>query len=368
MKSDADYMQMALDLAAKGAGRTSPNPLVGAVVVAGDTVVGEGWHQRYGGPHAEVHAIDAAGEKAVGATIYVTLEPCNHHGKTPPCTEKILRAGIRRVVIAMTDPNPVAAGGIARLEAAGVSVTTGVLEEAARKLNGPFLKMVQTGLPYVVLKCAMTLDGCIATRTGDSKWITGPETRQWAHRHLRQRLDAILVGSGTVNADDPSLTCRLPEGDGRDPVRIILSRMLSLDENARVLRQNSDSGTVLVCGPGVEEHRKQRFTALGAEILVAPLAADGGIDLVALLPLLAARGIQSLLIEGGGRVAGAALRAGIVDRAAFFYAPKVLGGDDGTPALRGAGPLRMADAVQLQDMTITPFETDFLVEGRPVTA
>lgn len=364
MSDDVFFMERALELALKGSGRTSPNPLVGAVVVRNGEIVGEGWHMAYGGPHAEVHALKAAGAAAEGATIYVTLEPCNHYGKTPPCTQAVLDAGIRRVVIAMEDPNPKAAGGMDRLRSAGVAVDTGVCEDKARKLNAPFIKKLETGLPWVVLKCAMTLDGRVATRSGDSKWVTGPESRQWCHRHLRQRLDAILVGSATVRADDPSLTCRLPEGGGRDPLRIVLASNLDLPTEASVLRQKSDSATLLVCAGGVPESRKQPFYDMGARILEAPSGSDGRLDFKALMPLLAEQGIQSLLIEGGGRVAASALKSGVVDKVVFFYAPKILGGD-GIPVLDGPGPERMAQCMRLSGMEVFSCGDDIRVEGYP---
>lgn len=362
--NDVVFMERALELAERGSGRTSPNPLVGALVVKDGKVVGEGWHMAYGGPHAEIHALAAAGEAARGATIYVTLEPCNHYGKTPPCTEAILKAGIHRVVMAMADPNPKAAGGQEKLRAAGLTVETGLCEDKARALNAPFLKMVETGLPYVVLKCAMTLDGRVATRSGDSKWVTGSASREWCHRHLRQRLDAILVGSATVRADNPSLTCRLPEGGGRDPLRIVLASTLEIPEDAQVLRQKSDSATVLVCAEGTAAEKKAPFLAGGTEILEVPRK-NGGLDLKALLPLLAKRGVQSLLIEGGGRVAASALQSGIVDHVVFFYAAKILGGD-GIPVLDGPGPLRMAESMVLEKMDIFRTGMDIRVEGRPV--
>ncbi|MDY0163161.1 bifunctional diaminohydroxyphosphoribosylaminopyrimidine deaminase/5-amino-6-(5-phosphoribosylamino)uracil reductase RibD [Desulfobotulus sp.] len=362
--NDLFFMERALELAERGAGRTSPNPLVGALVVKDGKVVGEGWHEAYGGPHAEVHALAAAGDGARGATIYVTLEPCNHYGKTPPCTEAILKAGIRRVVMAMADPNPKAAGGQEKLRAAGLTVEVGLCEEKARKLNAPFLKMVETGLPYVVLKCAMTLDGRVATRSGDSKWVTGSESREWCHRYLRQRLDAILVGSATVRADDPSLTCRLPEGGGRDPLRIVLASTLDISPDAQVLRQKSDSATVLVCAEGTTAEKKVPFLEGGAEILELPRRGEG-LDMQGLLPLLARRRVQSLLIEGGGRVAASALRSGIVDHVVFFYAPKILGGD-GIPVLDGPGPQRMAQSLVLEGMEVFRTGEDIRVEGRPL--
>lgn len=363
--NDRLLMERALALAARGFGRTSPNPLVGTVVVRDGEVVGEGWHARYGGPHAEVNALEAAGEKAKGATIYVTLEPCNHHGKTPPCTEALIRSGIRRAVIAMEDPNPRASGGIARLLEAGIEVETGVCEKDARKLNAPFIKMLETGLPWVVLKSAMTLDGMVATRNGDSKWVTGEVARAWCHEHLRQRLDAILVGSGTVRADNPSLTCRLSCGGGRDPIRIILASSLDLAPEALVVSGKSEAKSLLVCAEGVNPVKKKPFLAKGAEILEIPLGEDGGLDLRILMNRLGAMGIQSLLVEGGAKVAASALKSRIVDALVFFYAPKVLGGE-GLPVFCGKGPERMSESIAIRDMEIFQTGEDLRVEGFPL--
>jgi diaminohydroxyphosphoribosylaminopyrimidine deaminase / 5-amino-6-(5-phosphoribosylamino)uracil reductase len=360
--NDNDYMQRALMLAARGAGRVSPNPMVGAVVVRGGRIVGEGFHQAVGGPHAEVHAIDAAGGQARGATLYVTLEPCNHTGRTPPCTEKILAAGIARVVSAMADPNPdVRGGGHARLTAHGIAVHCGVCEAEARRLNESFIKFVRVRRPFVVLKLAATLDGRIATRTGDARWVTGAAAREQVHR-LRHALDAIMVGAGTVAADDPQLTARLPEGGGVDPVRIVLDSRLRMVENARMLHQSSPAATYVVCGPAAGIEDRRRLSAAGARIVEVPLK-EGGIDLVILMERLGAMGLTSLLIEGGAQVAGSALAAGIVDKIVFHYAPKILGGDDGRPMLSGTGPDAMRDALRLCDVTIERLGDDIAVSG-----
>jgi diaminohydroxyphosphoribosylaminopyrimidine deaminase / 5-amino-6-(5-phosphoribosylamino)uracil reductase len=357
-----DYMQRALMLAALGAGRVSPNPMVGAVVVREGRIVGEGFHQAVGGPHAEVHALEAAGPQARGATLYVTLEPCNHTGRTPPCTEKILAAGIGRVVSAMNDPNPeVAGGGHAFLRARGVEVLCGIGEAEARRLNESFIKFVRTRRPFVLLKLAATLDGRIATRTGDARWVTGPAARERVHR-LRHALDAIMVGVGTVAADNPQLTARLPEGGGVDPVRIVLDTKLRMAGSARMLQQTSTAATYVVCGPPAGADDRRRLSAAGAHILEVPVNGDG-IDLAVLMERLGAMGLTSLLIEGGARVAGSALRAGIVDKILFHYAPKILGGDDGRPMLRGAGPDAMQDALALSDVTVERLGEDIAVEG-----
>jgi diaminohydroxyphosphoribosylaminopyrimidine deaminase/5-amino-6-(5-phosphoribosylamino)uracil reductase len=360
--NDTEYMRMALDLAAKGAGYVSPNPMVGAVVVKDGRVVGRGYHQAVGGPHAEVNAINAAGARARGATIYVTMEPCNHYGRTPPCARKILEAGIQRVVVAMADPNPdVTGGGNSFLKSQGIEVTCGLCEIEAGRLNECFTKYVRTKLPFVVLKMASTLDGRIATRTGDARWVTGPAARARVHA-LRHAMDAILVGVGTVKADDPELTTRLETGRGVDPIRIILDTHLGMPETARMLQQVSAAETWVVGGPGAAESNKKRLKDQGALVLEATLD-KGRIDLKALMRFLGARGITSLLIEGGAQVAASALKAGIVDKVLFFYAPKILGGDDGIPMCSGPGPDRMRDSFTLNDMQVSRVGDDILVSG-----
>lgn len=359
---DRAYMAMALELAAQGAGHVSPNPMVGAVVVKEGRVVGQGFHQAVGGPHAEVHALDAAGADAAGGTLYVTLEPCNHHGRTPPCTEKVIAAGIKRVVSAMADPNPdVQGGGHAYLASHGIEVTCGVLEPAARRLNESFIKFIRTKRPFVVLKMAATLDGRIATRTGDARWVTGEAARALVHR-MRHAVDAIMVGVGTVKADDPQLTARLEDGPGRDPIRLVLDTRLSMPKRARMLTQPSTAPTYVVCGAESSDVDRRRLTAAGARLLEAPLK-KGRIELAALMPVLGKMGVTSLLIEGGASVAASALAADIVDKVVLFYAPKILGGDDGIPMCRGAGPIRMAEALAISDMTVEMVGNDILVQG-----
>jgi diaminohydroxyphosphoribosylaminopyrimidine deaminase / 5-amino-6-(5-phosphoribosylamino)uracil reductase len=361
------YMRMALDLAAKGAGYTSPNPMVGAVVVDPDgRIVGRGYHQSVGGPHAEVHAIDNAGPAAKGATLFVTLEPCNHTGRTPPCTQKILDAGIAHVVVAMTDPNPgVTGGGNAHLIARGVKVTVGVCEEQARQLNEAFIKFITTGRPFVTLKCAATLDGRLATRTGDSRWVTGEASRAYVHS-LRHAHDAILVGAGTVKTDNPMLTTRIPASpDGRkpkDPLRIILDTRLTIPDTAFVLHPESDAETLIVTGPIDAERQNALPRNQKVRILEYPLQ-NGRIDLNALMDGLGNMGVTSLLIEGGSRVIAASLAAGIVDKVLFFYAPKISGGDDGVPICKGPGPELMKDCIPVNTITVRRFDQDILIEG-----
>ena len=360
--NDNEYMQMALTLAEKGCGRVSPNPLVGAVVVNADRVVGQGYHQYVGGPHAEVNAIDDAGDAARNATLYVTLEPCNHFGRTPPCTQKILDAGIKRVVVAMQDPNPdVAGGGNTFLVSRGVDLVCGVEEAAARRLNESFIKFVRTHKPFVILKIASTLDGRIATRTGDARWVTGKIARACVHQ-LRHAMDAIMVGVGTVEADDPQLTARLEIGRGVDPVRIVLDTSLRISEKARMLHQASEAPTWVVCGPDAPLAAKERLQAVGARIIQTPLK-GGRIDLDALMQQLGERSVTSLLIEGGAQVAGAALRAGVVDKVVFFYAPKIYGGDDGVPICSGCGPDMMRESLAVNHIELVRMGHDIMVSG-----
>lgn len=361
--NDADYMGMALELAARGAGRVSPNPMVGAVVVKDNRIIGKGFHRAVGGPHAEVHALDDAGENARNATLYVTLEPCHHHGRTPPCTGKILEAGIQRVVVAMEDPNPdVNGGGNDFLRTRGIDVECGVCRQQALKLNESFVKFVRYKRPFVVLKLAATLDGRLATRTGDARWVTGPEARARVHQ-LRHQLDAIMVGAGTVAVDDPQLTTRLEVGEGKDPIRIILDTALRLPADRKIFNLSSSAPTWLVCGPDVgAPEAVDAMQAKGVKVLQTPLK-NGRIDLNALMETLGAKGVTSLLIEGGGRLAGSALANDIVDKCVFFYAPKILGGDDGVPMFGGTGPELMRDALGLDQVSVSRVGDDIIVEG-----
>jgi diaminohydroxyphosphoribosylaminopyrimidine deaminase/5-amino-6-(5-phosphoribosylamino)uracil reductase len=360
--SDEHFMQMALEVAKQGRGYTSPNPLVGAVVVQNGVVVGRGFHRFAGGAHAEVHAIDAAGDAARGATLYVNLEPCNHTGRTPPCTHKILSAGLRRVVIAMRDPNPqVAGGGAGFLEAQGVEITCGVCEEQAQRLNEVFIKYIRSGRPFVTAKCAATLDGRIATRTGDSKWVTGEEARACVHE-LRHAVDAIMVGVGTVAADDPLLTTRLKGRPSRDPIRIILDTQLRIAPTARVLNHCSEAETILVVGKKVPASARLRMPTKGVRLIDGELR-EGRLDLDRLMDQLGRMGVTSILIEGGGRTLGSAFRSGIVDKVCFFYAPLLSGGDDGVPICSGAGAETMRDCIRLNHLRTRRFGDDVMIEG-----
>jgi diaminohydroxyphosphoribosylaminopyrimidine deaminase/5-amino-6-(5-phosphoribosylamino)uracil reductase len=360
--NDEQFMQMALDLAAQGRGYTSPNPLVGAVVVQNGIVAGRGFHQFAGGAHAEVHAIDAAGDAARGATLYVNLEPCNHTGRTPPCTRKIVAAGLRRVVIAMRDPNPqVAGGGAEFLESQGVEVACGVCEEQAQRLNEVFVKYIRTGRPFVTAKCAATLDGQLATRNGDSKWVTGEESRAFVHE-LRHASDAIMVGVGTIAADDPLLTARLRDRPSRDPIRIILDARLRIAPTARVLNHRSEAETILVAGTEAPASARERIPTKGVRVIDADMR-DGRLDLDRLMDQLGRMGVTSILIEGGGRTLGSAFRSGVVDKVCFFYAPLLSAGDDGVPICRGAGAETMRDCIRLERIRTRRFGDDVMIEG-----
>jgi diaminohydroxyphosphoribosylaminopyrimidine deaminase/5-amino-6-(5-phosphoribosylamino)uracil reductase len=359
---DKSFMKLALNLAAKGCGFTSPNPMVGAVIVRDGIVVGTGFHEAIGMAHAEVNAIKEAGDLAKGATLYVTLEPCNHHGRTPPCTDQIKDAGISRVVVAMKDPNPDVKGrGIDHLKKHGINISLGLYEDRATKLNEAFIKYVQTKRPFVTIKCAATLDGRIATRTGDSKWVSGEESRRFVHR-LRHSADAIMVGINTIQKDNPKLTTRLEGKKGSDPTRIILDTHFSISEDARILNLDSESDTIIATGVSVKGKQKEALEKKGVRILKTTVK-DGRIDLDILMESLGEQGITSLLVEGGSRVIASSLAASVVDKAIFFYAPKILGGDDGVPICSGSGPEFMSETISLKDINVRRFGDDVMIEG-----
>ncbi|MEO5362132.1 MAG: bifunctional diaminohydroxyphosphoribosylaminopyrimidine deaminase/5-amino-6-(5-phosphoribosylamino)uracil reductase RibD [Magnetococcus sp. DMHC-8] len=364
---DQQFMRQALRLAGRATGRTRPNPLVGCVVVRDGRVVGKGYHQRAGEPHAEVLALRQAGAAARGATAYVTLEPCCHHGRTPPCTDALLQAGVDRVVVAMADPNPlVAGGGLQRLQAAGIAVTVGVCAEEAAVLNQPFITWITRGRPLVTLKMAASLDGKTATRTGESQWITGTAARQHVQR-MRARHDAILVGIGTVLADDPRLNCRLP--GGRDPVRVVVDSTLRLPLDAAILTASPTTGTWIAT---TEQAPPDRWEALqrlaqerGFEVqrLLCRTTPAGRVELTDLMVQLGQRGILSLLTEAGAILNAALLDAGLVDRLALFLAPQLIGGQDAAGLLHGEGVASLADAHRLTALRVTPVGDDLLLEG-----
>ena len=345
-------MLRALDLARRGQGFVEPNPLVGCVVVQGQEIVGEGWHQRFGGPHAEIEALRAAGEKAKGATFFVTLEPCCHHGKTPPCTDALIGAGARRVVAAMRDPFPrVAGGGIEQLTAAGIEVEVGLHEQEARELNAPYLKLLATGRPWVIAKWAMTLDGKLATKTGDSKWISGEASRRAVHE-LRGRVDAIVVGRRTAELDDPLLTARLEHGSPpRVAARIVVDSRARLASGSQLVRTAGQIPTLVAAGPEAAEADRKRLAQAGCEVL--PLAASGQNDrLLALLDELGRRRMTNVLVEGGSELLGALFDLQQIDEVHTFIAPKLVGGNDAPSPLGGSGMERMAEAIALGHLQV----------------
>ncbi|HEX9442890.1 MAG TPA: bifunctional diaminohydroxyphosphoribosylaminopyrimidine deaminase/5-amino-6-(5-phosphoribosylamino)uracil reductase RibD [Candidatus Binatia bacterium] len=356
-EADRRYMRMALDLARRGAGRTSPNPMVGAVLVRGGKIVATGYHRKAGGDHGEIAALKRAGKKARGATLYLNLEPCSHYGRTPPCAPALVRAGIRRVVAGMADPNPLVAGrGLRMLRRAGIEVRPGVLEDECRRLNEAFVEYITRRRPFVILKIAASLDGRIAAATGDSKWITGPEARRRAHE-IRDQVDAVMVGVGTVIADDPELTCRIP--GGRDPLRIVLDRRLRIPLKARVLGERGK--TVLIAGPRAPARKIKAVEKLGAEVWRLPVV-NGTIPFAAVLKEMGRRGMTSVMIEGGAATAGRALAEKVVDKICFFYAPKVIGGD-GVAMVAPLGVKKMGQAKLLKDLTVERVGQDFQVTG-----
>ncbi|MGD9124522.1 MAG: bifunctional diaminohydroxyphosphoribosylaminopyrimidine deaminase/5-amino-6-(5-phosphoribosylamino)uracil reductase RibD, partial [Desulfarculaceae bacterium] len=322
-EADRRFMRRALRLARKGLGRSSPNPAVGAVVVKKGRIVGQGYHAKAGGPHAEIHALKEARDIAKGATLYVTLEPCHHTGRTPPCTQAIIQAGLKRVVFGARDPNPkVKGGGGAYLRRRGLEVVSGVLESECLEEHRFFLTHVTKGRPHVLLKTAATMDGKTAAASGDSRWVTAEKSRAFAHR-LRSWLDAICVGIGTVRRDDPSLTCRVR--GGRDPVRLVVDTRLRLAPAAKVLDQTTGAPCIVACGPHPAKARRKALEQAGAQILSLP-ADEGGVDLEAMLAELGRMGIISLLLEGGAGLAWGFVSKGLVDELMYFFAPKLIGG------------------------------------------
>jgi diaminohydroxyphosphoribosylaminopyrimidine deaminase/5-amino-6-(5-phosphoribosylamino)uracil reductase len=340
---DERHMTAALALARRGLGNVWPNPAVGCVIVNEGQVVGRGWTQPGGRPHAETEALARAGDAARGATAYVTLEPCCHWGRTPPCIEALIASGVSRVVAAVEDPDPrVAGGGLARLREAGISVETGLCAGEAEEINAGFFRRVRIGRPLVTLKLATSLDGRIATASGESRWITGPAARQRTHL-LRATHDAILVGTATVLADDPLLTCRLPGLERRSPVRVALDRNLVIPPSARLVAEAGEVPTWFITATGSEPERREALRCAGVEIIDAALDAAGRIDLGDALLRLGERGLTRLLVEGGGRLAAALLRARLVDRLVWLHAPLLLGGD-GVPAVAALGLGALAEA------------------------
>ena len=362
-QEDVEYMRLALQEADKGRGRTSPNPCVGAIVVRDNVVVGKGYHRKAGTPHAEVNSIADAGSKTVGATIYVTLEPCNHTGRTPPCTKAILDAGLSRVVVGMTDPNPsVTGGGCDYLISQGVIVESGVLDDECRAINRPFIKHSTTGMPWVVMKAGMSLDGKITYVPGKGGRITGDESKSVTHE-LRNSLDALLVGIDTAIIDDPSLTTCLPgTKDKRDPVRVILDTHLRLSPDARVLRQQSDAQTWIFCGPEANSDLKDRLIDAGALVFPLNVSSEGRLDIRTVLSHLGANGITSVLVEGGASIHGSMFANDIVDEVYLFTAPVFIG-DKGTALLAGCSGMSSDNCPRIELIDCRMLGDDILLHG-----
>jgi diaminohydroxyphosphoribosylaminopyrimidine deaminase / 5-amino-6-(5-phosphoribosylamino)uracil reductase len=363
-QQDAQHMRLAISLAKKALGRTHPNPAVGAVVARGGKVLGRGFHARAGAAHAEVVALAQAGAKAKGATLYTTLEPCDHHGRTPPCTAAILNAGIARVVYASSDPNPLVNGrGLKRLTKAGVAVTAKVLEDEADAMNRPFLTAMREGRAFVTLKLAAALDGKIAARSGDSKWITGDAARARVHQ-LRNQVDAILVGAGTALRDDPSLTTRLAgKKPGRNPVRVVLDADLDVPPSVRVYDTFNNGRAIAVCAASADVRRRAALSGRGVEVWVLP-ARRGKVNPRALLERLAKEGLLHLMVEGGSQVAGSFLSAGLVDELWLFIAPKLIG-SDAVGWSPGLGLDRISDALQWEVQSLEKVGGDVLLIATP---
>jgi diaminohydroxyphosphoribosylaminopyrimidine deaminase/5-amino-6-(5-phosphoribosylamino)uracil reductase len=358
------YMRRAIVLARKAYGRTSPNPMVGAVVVKGGEVVGEGYHSRAGQPHAEIEALSRAGHYAGSADLYVTLEPCCHFGRTPPCTEAIIEAGIKRVFVGMKDPNKQVSGkGLRSLKKHGIVIVPGVLKEECVKLNEPFIKMIKTGMPFVILKTAMSLDGKIATRSGDSRWITGKLARNHVHK-IRNQVDAILVGTKTVLKDDPRLTCRLKVEDVKHPIRIILDRKNRIPLTAKVFKNSRSQKVVYVTGPDISSRRLKNLISKKVVVLNGKIL-KSGFDIKHLLKELASRDMNSILIEGGADLNASVVKAGLVDRVVAFISPILIGGAQAPGFLGGQGVVKVEGAMKLKDINVTKIGEDLMVEATP---
>jgi diaminohydroxyphosphoribosylaminopyrimidine deaminase / 5-amino-6-(5-phosphoribosylamino)uracil reductase len=360
MRNDEQYMRLAIEIAKAGIGQTSPNPVVGAVVVKDGEIVGFGAHLKAGEPHAEVHAIRMAGEKAKGATVYVTLEPCSHYGKTPPCADLLVETGVQRVVIATTDPNPLVAGnGIEKLRSAGIDVKLGVLKEEADELNRVFFHYIATKTPFVTLKYASSLDGKIATTTGESKWITSEAAREDVHRY-RAVHDAILVGVNTVIADNPSLTVRLPEG-GKNPIRIVLDTHLRTPLDANILN-DGQAETWIVVGSEISVEKRKRYEKENVQIISM---SKPHIDIDELLRVLGEKRITSLFVEGGSHVHDSFVRAKAVNEIVAYFAPKIIGGKQAPTPIGGIGFAGMADVMQLEIRRVETIGPDIKIVAIP---
>ncbi|MEO0879616.1 MAG: bifunctional diaminohydroxyphosphoribosylaminopyrimidine deaminase/5-amino-6-(5-phosphoribosylamino)uracil reductase RibD [Pseudomonadota bacterium] len=359
-QTPTDFMRRALALAARAEGFTAPNPLVGCVVVSDGEIVGEGWHRGAGLPHAEVEALSAAGARAAGSTLYVTLEPCNHTGRTPPCSCAVIDAGVREVVYALSDPTRLAGGGGAALRENGVAISSGVCADEARHQNRFWLKRIAAGRPYVTAKFAASLDGKIATRTGDSRWITGAQARADSHR-LRRMCDAVIVGVETVVADDPALTDRTGEAQVSNPLRIVLDSTARTPPSAAMF-DRAAPGALVVAAKNAPRANLDRLETMGVETLLLDTDHQGRPDLIALLEALGARGLNGVMVEGGGAVLGSFFDADLVDEVWAYVAPVIIGGDAKAP-VGGAGAQRLSNAWRLVDAQSERLGDDIVWRG-----
>lgn len=361
LMNDEYFMKRALNLAEKGMGFTSPNPLVGAVIVKNGKIIAEGYHESYGENHAEINALNNAIEDVYGTTMYVNLEPCSHFGKTPPCVNRIVKSGIKKVVVAMEDPNPAVSGnGIKILKENGIEVEVGILKKEAEKLNEIFIKYIITKRPFIIMKAGMSLDGKIATHTGDSRWVTGEKSREYGHI-LRQKVSSILVGVNTVIMDDPMLNTRLNKIECKDPIRIVLDSYGRTPLTSKILNINPSNTIIAVTNLAADENIKA-FKERGADVIITP-AKNHKVDLEFLIEELGNKKIDSLLIEGGGEVNFSFLKENLVDKVIFFIAPKIIGGKDAKTPVEGEGVECLEDAICLQNVQITNMGKNIMVEG-----
>lgn len=361
-QQDDQYMKQAMELGEKARGRTSPNPLVGAVIVKNGKIIATGYHKKHGDHHAEVNAFNAQAESSKGATLYVTLEPCFHYGNTPPCVDRVIKEGISRVVIGLKDPNPLVAGkSIEKLQNHGIEVRVGILEEELQEQNRIFLKYIQTKRPYTVIKTAMSLDGKIATASGESRWITGEEARGQVHS-LRDQMSGIMVGVGTVIEDDPSLNTRLTGKEGQDPDRIIVDTRGRIPLTSKVLHLDSKAKTIIASTELMDKDKKKALEDLGATVIINPLKNER-VDLGHLFQKLGEEKIDSLLVEGGSTLNFSLIEENLVDRIISFIAPKIIGGESAKTPIGGRGILRMEDVISLKNIEYKQFGKDFMIQG-----
>ena len=362
LESDEKFMKLALSLAEKGRGYVNPNPLVGAVIVKDGKVIGEGYHTAFGKPHAEIEAINSATEDIKGATMYVTLEPCCHQGKTPPCTEAIIKNQLARVVVATTDPNPLVSGsGIEKLKQSNIEITVGVLEERAKIQNEVFIHYMTTNLPFTILKYAMSLDGKIACHTGDSKWITSEKSRTDVHR-LRSSVSAVVTGIGTILSDDASLNVRLIDSKGKEPHRLVVDSAARISLDAKILNLDSKSDTYIAVTEAASDEKLRKLEDYGAKIIMTK-SKDGKVDLEELWKELGFLGMDSILIEAGEQLNAALLEAKLVNKIRAYIAPKIIGGTNAKSPIGGYGASNMSEAINLKYMNVDYVENDFVVEG-----